>query len=341
MFASEAELECELARPSQALIDAARKWSDVGVAVLGAGGKMGRGISAMARHALDAADRPDTPVIAVSRWNNDGARRSLDEIGVRTVVADLSDPLAAAELPDAAEVVFLVGAKFGTAETGDEAWMTNTVLPSAVARRYADASIAALSTGNVYPMTEPVSGGPREDDIVDPVGEYAITCRGREQVFTYGSRRHHTKVALIRLNYACEPRYGVLVDLCRTILAGRPVDLGVGTVNLVWQRYVNEVVLRSLELAASPPFLLNLAGPETASVRRIAVELGRRLGVEPTFVGKEHRTSLLSNAMLCHELFGYPDQSLGQLFDMTCDWVSAGGPIWDKPTKFERRDGRF
>ena len=109
MFASEAELECELARPSQALIDAARKWSDVGVAVLGAGGKMGRGISAMARHALDAADRPDTPVIAVSRWNNDGARRSLDEIGVRTVVADLSDPLAAAELPDAAEVVFLDG----------------------------------------------------------------------------------------------------------------------------------------------------------------------------------------------------------------------------------------
>ncbi len=341
MFATETELESELSRPGHDLVDDARNWDDRGLIVLGAGGKMGTGITTMARRALDAAGRDDTPVTAVSRWTNEATRSSLASRGVNTVTADLKDLEAVKQLPDAGQVVFLVGAKFGTASRPDEAWMINTVLPSAVVRRYASARISALSTGNVYPLMEPRTGGPREDHPTAPVGEYAITCLGREQVFTYGSRKHGAKVALIRLNYACEPRYGVLVDLAKAILDHQPVNLETGTVNVVWQRYANDVVLRSLAHADSPPFVLNLAGPETASVRTVATELGRRLGVEPIFGGSELPTSLLSNAMLCHELFGYPDRSLGQMFDMVTDWLRNGGQVWDKPTKFERRDGAF
>ncbi|MFI1224719.1 MULTISPECIES: NAD-dependent epimerase/dehydratase family protein [unclassified Streptomyces] len=335
------ELEEELGRPGPALVAEAAEWPG-DVVVLGAGGKTGAGIAAMARRALDAAGRDGVQVLAVSRWTDARGRAGLEERGVRTLVADLADPAALDALPDAAVVIHLVGAKFGTAAAPEQAWMTNTVLPAFVARRYRTARIVALSTGNVYGMTAPVTGGSRESDEPRPTGDYAVTCRGREQVFTHAARAEGTPVALIRLNYAVEPRYGVLADLARTLLAGRPVDLGAGAVNVVWQRYANEVVLRTVGHAAHPdPFVLNLTGPETAGVAALAAGLAEHLDVSPEFTGTAPATSLLADATLCHTLFGYPDRTLGQLIDLQARWITAGGELWDRPTKFERRDGRF
>lgn len=340
MFADEKELERELGRPGAGLVAEAATWEG-DVIILGAGGKIGSGVAAMARRALDEAGREEVRVLAASRWTDAEARARFETAGIDTVTTDLSDPAAVDALPDAGSVVFLVGAKFGTATDTDEAWMTNTVLPAYVARRYANSRITALSTGNVYPLTAPMTGGPVETDETAPVGEYAITCRGREQVFTHGARTRGTRVALVRLNYACEPRYGVIADIARRIQAGEPVDLSIGAVNVVWQRYTNEVVLRTLGQADTDPFLLNLTGPETASVRAIATQLGAALGIEPVFTGVEGETSLLSNAGRCHTLFGYPDRTLGELIRMQADWLGAGGRLWNKPTKFERRDGKF
>ncbi|BFP50779.1 NAD-dependent epimerase/dehydratase family protein [Streptomyces griseus] len=335
------ELEEELGRPGPALVHEAADWPG-DVVVLGAGGKTGAGIASMARRALDEAGRSGAQVHAVSRWTDARGRAGLEERGVRTVRSDLSDPAALGTLPDAAVVIHLVGAKFGTASAPEQAWMTNTVLPAFVARRYRGARTVALSTGNVYGTTAPVAGGSRESDEPRPVGDYAVTCRGREQVFTHAARDGATPVALIRLNYAVEPRYGVLADLARTLLAGLPVDLGAGAVNVVWQRYANEVVLRGVRRAAAPePFVLNLTGPETAGVRALAARLGEALGVVPVFTGEEAATSLLADATLCHTLFGYPDRTLGQLVELQARWIAGGGELWDKPTKFERRDGRF
>lgn len=336
------ELEDELARPGADLVAEAAEWPPGRLLVLGAGGKTGTGISLMARRALDGAGRSGTEVVAVSRWTDGAVAANLEKRGITTLRADLSDPAALAELPDADTVVHLVGAKFGTATAPEQAWMTNTVLPAHVTRRYPAARTVALSTGNVYAMTAPVTGGPRESEPTDPRGDYAITCLGREQVFRHAARTGGTPVALIRLNYACEPRYGVLADLARTLRRGAPVDLSTGAVNVVWQRYANEVVLRCVGRATTgDAFTLNLTGPETASVRTLAERLGERLDVVPEFTGELPDTSLLSDATLCHSLFGYPDLSLGRLIDLQASWLLAGGETWDRPTKFERRDGRF
>src|SRR5690606_6975030 len=132
---------------------------------------------------------------------------------------------ALAALPDADHVVFLVGAKFGTTGREPATWATNTYLPGSVARRYAGSRIVALSTGNVYPFW-PIDGrGPNESSPVGPVGEYAMSCLGRERILTHFAVRDRTPTALIRLNYAVEPRYGVLVDLASAIVAGEPVDV--------------------------------------------------------------------------------------------------------------------
>ncbi len=344
MFDTEEELEDELSRPGPKLLEEVAGWEVTtpgrGLVVLGAGGKMGSAVATMARRALDATGRSDIPVTAVSRWTDERRRQSLESHGIHIQAADLSDPAALSRLPDADRVVSLVGARFGTAQHTDDAWMTNTVIPAHVAQRYANASICAMSTGNVYPLTDPGTGGPRESDPTGPVGEYAMTCRGREQVFVNASRTRGTRVTLLRMNYACEVRYGVLVDLAKQIIAQEPVDLETGTVNVVWQRYANEVILRALGKADVPPFILNLTGPETASVRAVAKDIGARLGIQPVFRGTELPTSLLSNAMLCHELFGYPDRTLGEMIQLVTDWLWEGGRVWDKPTKFERRDGQ-
>lgn len=338
---NEKDLETDLSRPGPALVAAAADWSG-DVVVLGAGGKTGVGIAAMARRALDAAGRDDLRVLAVSRWSDAARADTLLERGVQTLRADLSDPAAVDALPDAGTVIHLAGAKFGTADAPERAWMTNTVLPAHVARRYPQARLVALSTGNVYGMTAPITGGSAEGDRPRPEGDYAMTCYGRERVFTHAAHDRGTPVALIRLNYACEPRYGVLADLAAKIRAGTPIDLAAGAVNVVWQRYANEVVLRAADHTTSGSvFTLNLAGPETASVRTLASRLAARLGAEPRFTGQVPATALLSDATLCHALFGYPDLTLGQLIDLQADWLLDGGTAWDKPTMFERRDGRF
>ena len=85
--------------------------------------------------------------------------------------------------------------------------------------------IVAFSTGNVYPFTRPETGGPTEADAPDPVGEYGMSALGRERMFGYFSRTLGVPVAIIRLNYAVDLRYGVLVDLARQDAgerAGRP-----------------------------------------------------------------------------------------------------------------------
>ncbi|SEE86572.1 NAD-dependent epimerase/dehydratase family protein [Ruania alba] len=333
------ELEEALAVPSDGLIRDMRAL-DGDLVVLGAGGKLGPSLVSLAVRAIERAGTGAT-VYAVSRYGSASSRETIERTGARIVSADLSDDRALDDLPDAANVVFLVGAKFGS--TGAEAatWATNAYLPGRVAQRYAGSRIAALSTGNVYPLVPVAGGGSREGDSLGPVGDYAMSCLGRERVLTHLAGTTHTPTSLIRLNYAVEMRYGVLVDIAREIMAGRPVDVTTGFANVVWQGYANEVVLRSLLHADVPPFVLNLTGPETISIRQVASQLAERMGREVEFTGEAAPTALLANAARCHGLFGYPALTLDQLITATADWVASGGETLGKPTKFQQRDGKF
>jgi nucleoside-diphosphate-sugar epimerase len=334
-----AELEERLSRPREALVDDLRKL-DGDIVVLGAGGKLGPSLVRLAVRAVAAAGT-GARVLAVSRFSEPGLAESLSDEGAEIVRADLADEAALAGLPDAANVVFLVGAKFGTSGREHATWATNTYLPGRVAARYAGSRIVALSTGNVYPLVPVTTGGCTEQTPVDPVGEYAMSCLGRERVLAHFAERDGTPMAFIRLNYAVEMRYGVLVDIARAVHNAEPIDLTMGHANVVWQGYANEVTLRALRHAAVPPFVLNVTGPETVSVRQVAEAMGAILGRDPVLTGTEAPTALLSNAQRCHGLFGYPDLPLSELITHTAAWIANGLPLHGKPTHFQRRDGRF
>jgi nucleoside-diphosphate-sugar epimerase len=238
-------------------------------------------------------------------------------------------------------VFYLAGMKFGATGKQPLTWAMNVFLPGLVARHYRDARIVALSTGNVYPFTAPDGGGSREEDVPGPVGEYAQSCLGRERVFEHFSLVHGTRVTLIRLNYANEPRYGIIVDLTQKILEERPIDVTMGAVNVIWQGDANNTIIAALKLAASPAAILNVTGPETIGVRELAGRIGKVLGKEPTFVGQEAETALLSNASRSFEAFGPPAVGLDEMIERIVTWVAGGKAVLGKPTKFDVRDGKF
>jgi nucleoside-diphosphate-sugar epimerase len=306
------------------------------IVVLGAGGKMGPTLAMMLRKAA-----PDRKIYAVSRFSDNRARSRIEASGVEIVEVDLLDESVYDRLPDVPNVFYLAGMKFGASGNQPLTWAMNVFMPALVARRYSRSRIVALSTGNVYPFTSLQSGGSREQDIPGPVGEYAQSCLGRERMFQHFSERFGTPVALIRLNYANEPRYGIIVDLTLKILHGEPVDVTMGTVNLIWQGDANSYIIRAMNLAKTPPAILNVTGPETVAVRDLASRIGKLLGKEPRFVSQETPTALLSNASACFERFGRPAMSVDDMIGVIVPWVAAGKSVLGKPTKYGVRDGRF
>lgn len=339
-FTSEAELEEALATPSAALVDDLAAGSG-DLVILGAGGKMGPTLAMLARRGLDAAGRQGDAVIAVSRFGDAAIRERLESAGVQVVPFDLIENDDLAGLPDAPNVVFMVGAKFGAATNASWAWEVNAALPDRVARRYRDSAISVLSTGNVYPFVPAASGGASEEVTPAPIGEYAQSCLGRERVFEFGAQERGTKVAIIRLNYAIDLRYGVLADIGSAVHAGEPVSVATANVNVIWQGYANEVVLRSLRHASTDPFTINLTGPELLSVESIARRFGTLLGRDITLVDDPQPTALLSDARRCMALFGYPEVSAETLIERQAEWITAGLPMIAKPTKWAVRDGKF
>ncbi len=335
----EAHLEDLLSVPSAAAIETLRELPG-DVVLLGVAGKMGPTLARMVRRAAEAAGTARR-VIGVSRFSEAGPEAALQEHGVETIRCDLLDEAAVERLPDAPLVIYMAGRKFGS--SGDESltWAMNTWLPGVVARRYAGSRIAAFSTGNVYGLTRVGHGGSRETDLPSPVGEYAMSCLGRERIFEHASRSRQTPLALLRLNYATEMRYGLLVDLARRIAAGETIDLTMGHANVIWQGDANAMAIASLRHAASPPFVVNLAGPEELSVREVCRALGQRMGLDVTFTGEEAGDALLSNGQRGWDLLGAPTVPLARLLDWTADWVRAGGASLGKPTHFESRDGKF
>ena len=294
----------------------------------------------MARRAIDQAGLSKR-VIGVSRFSEPGLRGALQDAGVETIACDLLDDEAILRLPEAPNIVYMAGMKFGTTHREPQTWVMNAYLPGRVVRALPHARYVIFSSGNVYPLVPVLQGGATETVPPAPVGEYAQSVLGRERIFQYWAERQHTKGVLFRLNYAVEMRYGVLLDIAQKVWARQPIDLSTGHANVIWQGDANAYALRALTLAADPPLILNVTGPETISIRSLALELGTLLGVEPVFAGQEQPEALLSNAQRAHALLGYPRVPVGQVVSWVADWVRREMPTLSKPTKFEVRDGRF
>lgn len=336
---NEEQLEELLSRPTTETVEMFKKL-DGDIIFLGIAGKIGPSLANMAKRACEEAGVKKR-IIGVSRFRDKQEKSLIESFGIETIQGDLLDRNFLESLPKVKNVFFLAGMKFGSVDNLSLTWAMNSYLPALVAEYYKESRIVAYSTGCVYPLVPFGSGGSNETDAPQPVGEYAQSCLGRERMFEYGSRKNGTPVSLIRLNYAVEPRYGVLVDIATKVKNKLPVDLSMGYFNVIWQGDANDVVLRSINYATSPAMVLNITGPDTLSVRQVALEFGKFFAVDPTLVGNESPTALLSNSNLAYSLFGKPKVEINQLIRWTAHWMGEERKLLGKPTHFEVRDGKY
>ncbi|MCI0331867.1 MAG: NAD-dependent epimerase/dehydratase family protein [Planctomycetes bacterium] len=335
-----AGLVSSLSDPSEALVKTMSQLEG-DIIILGAGGKIGPTLSRMARRAIDVSG-VKRRVIAVSRFSNDSEVASLQSDGIEVLRGDLLDNDFVRSLPRVASVLYLVGMKFGGPAALAETWTSNVYVAGDVADHFRDSRIAAMSTGNVYGMVAVDPGtGAAESDAPDPRGEYAMSALGRERVFQYFSQRYNTPLSIIRLNYATEFRYGILVDLAKQVYRGETVSLDMGYFNVIWQRDACDIILRSLAFTAVPPRIINVTGAERVSCRQVCEQFGELFGRKVHFDGMESPTALLSDARQAIQLFGRPTVTLDAMLTMTADWFNRGGETWNKPTHFQVRDGKF
>ena len=246
-----------------------------------------------------------------------------------------------AYLPHVANVIYMAGMKFGSTGQEPMTWAMNAWLPGLVCERYHRSRIVAFSTGNVYGLVPVERGGSKEEDALNPAGEYAMSCLGRERIFQHFSQTRGTPVSLIRLNYACDLRYGVMVDVAQKVWNDEPVDVRMGYFNTIWQGDANALSLLSLAKAQSPAWTVNLTGTATLSVREVAKSFGELFGKSVQIEGKEAPDALLSNPYRSFVELGIPFVRDEELTEWVASWVSSGGESLGKPTHFESRDGRF
>lgn len=339
---SDEELDRLLGTPSERLVEFFREQRIRRLAILGIGGKIGVTLGIAASAAAERA-RSGTEILGVSRFSDAAAREKLERAGVRTSACDLLDADAVRALPDADAVIFMAGKKFGTSGDASLTWAMNAIAPVNAATRYADARTVVFSTGCVYPLELAESGGCDEQCPPAPVGEYAQSALARERIFEYQSRTAGTPVALFRLNYAIDLRYGVLHDIATQVREGAPVDVAVRNFNCIWQGDVIERAILSLALCASPPAIVNISGPETAATAEVARYFADAFGKKLVLTGQDRAASAgyLCDAGLSFQRFGYPSVSLRTMLRLTAEWIARGGSSLGKPTHFQTTDGQF
>ena len=339
MIKTETQLESYLSEPTDEVI-AAIAAIEGDILILGVGGKMGPTLAKQAKRAIDRAGITKS-VIGVSRFSTPSVQEGLQKAGIETITTDLLSENCLQNLPATQNVILMAGRKFGS--TGNESltWAMNSYMPGRVAEKFRSSRLVVFSTGNVYPLTPVSYGGATENSPVAPIGEYAQSCLSRERICTHFSSQFGTPMAILRLNYAIDLRYGILLDIAEKVYTEEPISLEMGNVNVIWQGDANAVALRAFTHCQSPPLILNVTGPETISTRYLALCFGALFNKPTRFEGEEAAKALLSNASRCHQLFGYPYISLGQMIEWVAEWVRIGGTTLRKPTHFEVRDGKF
>jgi nucleoside-diphosphate-sugar epimerase len=329
-------LEEVMTTPSAAVIAALHQLPG-DIIVLGVAGKIGPTLARLAKRAA-----PAKRVVGVARFSEKAVREKLTACGIECIAADLLERKEMEALPKLANVVFMAGRKFGSSGDEEQTWAMNALVPALVAEAFAGSRIVAYSTGCVYPYVNVHHGGATEAmPATPPPGAYANSCVAREAMFRYFSRTRGTPGRIIRLNYAIDMRYGVLSDVASRVLAGTPINLATGHVNVIWQGDANAMVLRAFGHCTVPASPLNVSGPETVSIRWLAESFGQRLGKPPVFTGVEAPEAWLVNTAQATRLFGYPSVPLGKLVDWTADWVARGMPSLGKDTHYDVRDGDF
>ncbi|HEY3396087.1 MAG TPA: epimerase [Armatimonadota bacterium] len=329
------DLNTFMTEPTDGLVEMMTKLEGE-VLVLGGSGKMGPELVETLVRADQVAGHAPRVTVA-SLFPPPRGQEVIDRfhaLGVGVLDGDLTDPAFLASLPQARNIIYMVGFKFGSAADPGRAIQMNCVLPAEVGINFPDSRFVIFSSGNPYDYVRPETGGSREDSPLVPHGLYGWSIMGRETAFRATAAGYkNQQVALYRLMYAQHLAYGVVVDLAKMIVQGEPISLAMPYVNLISQRDANDRALRALSVAANPPRPINVNGP-AVRVRDLVEKLALHLGQSANIVEDEAEVARIGNDDYCTTTFGPYRDGVDEMIEAAAKWVARGGEDWDLPTMF-------
>ena len=246
-------------------------------------------------------------VWGAARLKDLAARQRLADAGVKPVALDVSAGDFGA-LPDDFTYVFHAAVDVGT-DDWNRCVETNAQMSGELLYRCRSAKgFVFCSTGSIYAYQ-----GQRPLTETDPPGvplraNYSISKVAAEAVCTWIAKHYRIPLTIIRICSTYGPEGGAPADRLDAILAGRPIRLHPdkpNNYNPIYEDDYVELGIRAMEVAATPPVVVNWAGSETVSVEDYCTYMGELIGAEPIFeyTPKAH-TPLWPDVTHMHDVLG-------------------------------------
>lgn len=246
-------------------------------------------------------------VWGAARLREQKDRDRLAEAGIVPVALDVSSGDFSA-LPDDFTYVFHAAVDPGTGH-----WTrcaeTNAQRSGDLLYRYRTAKgFVFCSTGSVYGYQ-----GQRPLTESDPPGvplrpNYSFSKVAAEAVCMWIARQHQIPLTIIRICSTYGPEGGAPADRLDAILARRPIRLHPdrpNNYNPIYEDDYVELGIRAMEVAATPPVVVNWAGSETVSAEEYCAYMGELVGVDPIFeYSPDAHTPLWPDVTRMHEVLG-------------------------------------
>jgi nucleoside-diphosphate-sugar epimerase len=164
------------------------------------------------------------------------------------------------------------------------------------------------STGSIYlyqgqrPLTE--ADGPGA-----PLrANYSFSKIAGEAICTWVAEQFQIPLTIIRICSTYGPEGGSPADRLELILQRRPIKLypdKPNNFNPIYEDDYVELGIRAMEVAATPPVVVNWAGSETVSIEDYCAYMGELIGIAPIFeYSTEAHTPLWPDVTRMHEVLG-------------------------------------
>ncbi len=164
------------------------------------------------------------------------------------------------------------------------------------------------STGSIYAYQ-----GQRPLTESDPPGiplraNYSFSKVAAEAVCTWISNRYGVPLTIIRICSTYGPLGGAPCDRFEAILAGKPIRVHPdkpNNYNPIYEDDYVELGIRAMEVASTPPVVVNWSGSETVSIEDYCTYMAELVGKEPIFdYTPDAHTPLWPDVTHMHEVLG-------------------------------------
>lgn len=246
-------------------------------------------------------------VWGVARLRNPGDPEKLHSAGIKPLALDLARG-DLSQLPTDFTYVF-----HAAVDPGNDGWRqcvnTNAQRSGDLLYHCRTAKgFVFCSTGSIYGYQ-----GQRPLTESDPPGvplraNYSFSKVAAEETLTWIANRFDIPLTIIRVCSTYGPLGGAPADRFEAILQGKPIRLHPdqpNNYNPIYEDDYVELGIRAMEVASTPPILVNWSGSETVSIEDYCRYMGSLVGIEPIFeYTTEAHTPLWPDTTRMHETLG-------------------------------------